>query len=156
MFRKRKPVACTYCGFLTQRISVGGGYPEVEVEERQHGTDHPFCIAFAFPIRAEVMQAVKDWSQTQLSNPDQRYTANLSYTELLTRASEVANLDVITRERDCPEFTPYRPGYSPRETQELIDRQRERRGDFRWRILEASLVVATTAAVVIGSVVARG
>ena len=154
-------VRCMECGFLTLRYqdvysNVQNSYPEADANYRERPTELPACYAFAHRLDAEADWA---WQQWNLANPpdedEKRFVVSVS------RGRQEANNSVLLSERECDEYIRYIPAYSPRDHRERREAQARRdherglqRSDHKWRIINAALVVGTTAAVVAGSIFA--
>ncbi len=125
---------CATCGFLAvldpkagALDGCGSDYRENgELEYRDTAFQHhrwPICFVSAFPLRKEVRDAM---------DRDGVYSGD---------ASSVHVVEVLKRNRDeCPGFTPWRQGFTPKEHQEMLDRQwrlefqaQREEADRQWR-----------------------
>jgi hypothetical protein len=138
-------VKCADCGYLTMRNIADGGLDEMDSKFRETGEppEHfdarvpvsfspygyqplPLCFDLQFPLADELGEKFFD-------------------------APVPAVLEVIRKNRDCPAFTPWQQGFTPKEHREMLDREKmlqwqldreeedrrwrdeQRREDQRWR-----------------------
>ena len=99
--------ACRDCGFLALRNNTTQELDEAYSYYRQKGEadtpHHPFPVCFAMAATLE--------GEVNTSNGD---------------FAGVPILQVIEKDRsDCPEWTPWRQGFSPKEHREMLIRQEE-------------------------------
>ena len=116
-------VKCENCGFLTMRHTQTRELLEVEEATRIIGTilsgyiGNPICFAGAFHLESERIMAQK---------------GGLSRTDSLVA--------ILQEQRDCDKFTQWKLGSTPREHQEMLDRQwmlefqeERRKADKEWQ-----------------------
>jgi hypothetical protein len=78
-----------------------------------------------------------------LNSPDYVYEIVPLCAQLRIEFTNRNRLEEIQREWDCPDFTPWHPGFTPKEHQEMLDRQwrlewqrKQEDKNHRWRIVE--------------------
>jgi hypothetical protein len=111
-------VCCSECGFLTLRNRLNYELVEADDDFRESGqavhecSPSPLCFAMVPDPRKEAG-----------SSPDSRVVLN-----------------VITKSRDCPKFTPWQQGFSPKEHAEMLHekameelRETREEKDRQWR-----------------------
>ena len=123
-------VKCADCGFLALR-SGRSELLEATASFRQSGTpEHlreldlymqPLCFARAFNLQAEIRELDQQRSETE---PHRQ------------------SLAVIGLERPCKRYTEWQQGFTPKEHQEKLDRDSDR----RWRLIEIALLVVLAGA----------
>jgi hypothetical protein len=136
---------CSECGFLAARNLYTRQLEEVEKEYRDNGASPtkpfpdgvemmsingirnvyglPVCFARAFPLDLEIVASAS--------------------------SKDNGILTVINRERQCPYFVKWQQGFTPKEHQEMLDRQRKleqedkrRTSDRIWHWVELVLTLA--------------
>lgn len=153
---------CARCGFLAAP-SDGHGYAEADEDFRfRHWPkdsfpmnsfpqdNFPRCAVRQYDLRGEVFHEAKS-AETGERDP---YNHPL-YRE--GRTFDSFKLSVIQRERsECPTFTRWWPGYSPKEHQEMLDRKwmldREERMEKERRRFEVRLAFVIAGVGVLGAV----
>ena len=112
-------VKCAECGFLAMRHEHNRGLVEAEritrvdgfVPEKLNVEKMPLCFLMLIDFRAHIAGAADEQRR-----------------------------DALNAERECADFTPWRQGFSPKEHQEMLDRQwmldfqtRREDADRTWR-----------------------
>jgi hypothetical protein len=121
-------VRCSACGFLSLRNHETNALDEANEQYRQSGIsnrslhlEEPICFKAAFPLAEEAKAAG-------------------------TTADDAARrLKVITSDRPtCQKFTPWKPGFTPKEHQQMLDSetllkhlQEQRKSDRIWQFVLA-------------------
>lgn len=139
-------VKCAECGFLTVRkltdgslIEVDGGFRKygkatMDKSERQFLQESFICFARAFDLIEEGEDTERQ--QALLAEQDEPMSDWVGYLR-----------EIITRDRECAEYTEWQQGFTPKEHREMLDRQelrdyqyRQRKEDKRWRIIELVVI----------------
>ena len=132
-------VKCADCGFLAQRDNQTRELRDAEEGLRKSGKT---------PVR---------WGEHSfrpMSDPAPPvYEHTPLCAELRLEFPAENLLDTIQEERDCSTFVPWRPGFTPKEHREMLERQRQREEDRKARRLDV-WTLATIAGVftIIGAV----
>jgi len=122
---------CADCGFLAVRHIQTRNLEEVEYESRQEGEiltnryyRYPVCFVMAVNLR-ERLEEIENLPE----NAPRQQDAYGNYT--WPTWEDLVKI-LIDNERECELFTKWRQGYTPKEHQEMMDR--ERRDKFEQEI----------------------
>ena len=179
-------VKCADCGLLALRNRITGQLDEAEESFRETGempqrrrpgvtmAQHayeffeypyrslPICFARAARLDKEVAGVTEEFEQRI---PEQTAREHLERYENVAQPKEVAT--VVSRDRQCDEFTEWHQGFSPKEHREMLDRKlivdrederdkesrgwqaAENRSNRRWRFAEFVVAVLAVAVVLI-------
>ena len=102
-------VKCADCGFLAQRHKETRQLLDAEEGLRKKG-DVP-------------RQPIGDGPLARTSHPPFVYEHLPLCAQLQIEFPEENTIEAIQQERECPVFTPWHPGFTPKEHQEMLDRQ---------------------------------
>jgi len=121
-------VKCADCGFLALRDSATGQFVEANDEMRETGRPHQQLDVSLYPM---CFKRVINVQQLAMDLPDS------------ITGRDVRVLAVIQEKRECCDFAEWQPDFNPREHQEKIDREEERKfqdarlkEDREWRELQ--------------------
>ena len=145
-------VKCADCGFLSVISQSDGSYIGANRLYRLEGFQEgqvdevfcePHCSIHAQDIHLEPLKA--KGVGTQLTELGRMVSLKTIEGEEVSDEAVLAN---VSKPRDCDGFFLWRPGFSPKEHYEMLDRQRwqewqeeQRRRDRRWRIGESIIFV---------------
>ncbi len=121
---------CIECGYLTYRREATGEFKEVE---RSGSGTLPQPFPYVFPlcfVRSIDLQSeykLKDQGSTKEFHDRQK--------------QEIS--EVVSKPRECNDFTKWQQGFTPKEHREMLDRGRER----RWHVFEIILILCGNAVV---------
>lgn len=156
-------VKCNDCGFLALqfRWAHGKGLAEANQDFRNTGSPglignseyeldgRPICFVRRWNLSEHIMRMVKN--KTGDPESASRHALNPMPQEAL---------DVIVEERECNEWTQWHQGSSPKEHQEMLDRDRmlqwqasREEADRKHRRTELKWVIAGVVAVVVAAIV---
>ena len=150
-------VKCSKCGFLASRNVQTRRLEETELEIRKEGalsiawnTEKPFT-KYEPPI-------------CFMQSPD--FKALPYSTESIYQRDKQSKevYDEIQRDRECKFFTEWRQGFTPKEHQEMLDRElmmkrdeARRKEEKRWHIVEIILIVVLSGLfTLLGAFIGRG
>jgi hypothetical protein len=159
-------VKCSECGFLAARNTETRILEEVEYKSRQDGNMGrqryvliPVCFAMAFNFDKEVKELRKSPKFATRRNE----IGEIIYPEWKDCVKPILNM-----ERECSSFVQWQQGFTPKEHQEMMDRQewrnwqeKQRKEDKHWRIIELIVfgVIAVLVAggfTILGALIERG
>lgn len=145
---------CADCGYLSVRNKKNYGLDEVDIDFRTNGKvatawddigRNPHTLHREIPLCLVMEQYLGDAFKV-FNDPSSLFKQITS---------------VIQKEIVCTEFTKWQQGFTPKEHREMIDRERERRENHRWRMIELIIlgVMATLVAggfTILGAFIAKG
>ena len=148
-------VKCAECGFLTARNLGTRNLDEVEMEFRRSG-DAP----------NQLIGGKEVWYPIHKPHPIcfvQEYDLLDSFNKISGDKS-IKYLGVVNGERQCKPFTTWKQGFTPKEHQEMLDRQwqleferKARRSDRKWRAIELiAFILAGAIVAIIAALIERG
>ena len=151
---------CVDCGFLASRNFISRQLEETEKVTREKGKradylrnsgdqafyqmvhEPPICLKQAFNL----------WDEAGITNPS-------------SDGSEIEQMiaSIINSDRQCKEWTSWKQGLSPKEHQDILDREErngfeevKRRNDRKWHWIElAAIVLGTGLFTLLGAWIAR-
>lgn len=148
--------SCINCGFLANHRGLGFSAELLETNRQTRsggwfGQGHPVCFVLApdVPLETEVQDILAAFPGVDAHGQP-----------ISEKERPGAIRKVITKDRRCKESTLWRPGYSPKEHREMLDRRIQRLEDHRWRWFElfflgiVSVVIAGVF-VILGAFIAR-
>ena len=161
-------VKCADCGFLSVISQSDGSYIGANRLYRLEGFQggqvdevycEPHCSIHAQDIHLEPLKA--KGAGIQLSEIGRMVSLKTTDGEDVTDEAVLVN---VSKSRDCDGFFLWRPGFSPKEHYEMLERQRwekwqqeQRRKDRNSRIIEIGVLIAGAGIfTLLGSLIARG
>jgi hypothetical protein len=159
-------VKCSECGFLSARNTETRVLEEIESKSRQDGNIGkqryvliPVCFVMAasFDEEAEELRRLPEYAGRR-NEIEEHIPPNWS----------AITSTIIHKERQCDSFVEWKQGSTPKEHQEMLDRQewrnwqeKQRKEDKRWRIIELIVfgVIAVLVAggfTILGALIERG
>lgn len=150
-------VKCSECGFLASRDVQTRRLEETELEIRSEGA---LSIAWNTGKPFDKYEPPICFKQA----PDFKF---IPYSQGVTLQRDKASkqvYDEIQRDRECEFFTKWRQGFTPKEHQDMLDRElrikldeKRRTEERRWHIVEIILIVVLSGLfILLGAFISRG
>jgi hypothetical protein len=137
---------CADCGFLAVRTKETRNLEEIELESRQSGilrVERYVYIPVCFAMVANFDEEYNNLKQLPEYAEKQDAYGGVIWPTYKDLVKETLNV-----ERDCQSFTKWHQGFTPREHQEMIDRQFEkemennrRKSERKWHWIELSAII---------------
>ncbi len=152
---------CAECGFLAARNLETRALEEVELESRQNGSlkkSRYHYLPVCFTLVGNFVEAYKKLCEL----PEYTLKLNSMHGVEGPKTKDVVKA-ILSENRECPSFIDWHQGSTPKEHQEMIDRnfmikieEKRRENDRKWHWIElAAIILGTGLFTLLGAWIAR-